>query len=133
MKTLLTGVCAGLFVLACAGVPGQSPLVSPADVGQAARDQLCDAGNDASLSALADELYEFDPNTDATALQTQLDSVQANIQQLELSPEQQPLRDAALTGVGQLESALADPQTAGDVANTAADALVALDGAVCQA
>lgn len=132
MKTLLTGVCAGLFILACAGVPGQSPLDSPADVGEAARDQLCDAGNEASLSAIADRLHQFDPNADMTALQNQLDSVQANIQQLELRPEQGPLRGAAVTGMGQLESQLADPQTAGDAANTAADALLALDGAVCR-
>ena len=120
---LTTGLLC-LLLVGCTGMPTGT-------AGQAARAQLCNDSDAASLAGVAGQLDTID-TTDPTALQTQLGTALANLQSLQLQPAEQPLRDAAATAIQQLQGLLSDANARQEAARQAARALRLLHGEICE-
>jgi hypothetical protein len=136
MNRLMGGViAAALVAVACSagavtGTPTTNPQVSAA-IGSA-QTQLCVAGAQDSLQSLAAQLANIDPNADTTPLQTNLGKAASNLNSLTVSAAQQPLKDAAVTAIQQVQAGLSNPQTVQQVATTSSSALTALATAICK-
>jgi len=121
---LAAGLLCLLLLVGCTGMPTGT-------AGQAARAQLCNDSDPASLAGVAGQLDTID-TADPTALQTQLGTALANLQNLQLQPAEQPLRDAAATAIQQLQGLLSDPNARQEAARQAARALRLLHAEICQ-
>lgn len=130
MRNFMGGVLAVLLFTACGGGPGGSgtPLISIPTGAADAMTQLCSATGDASLSALATSLDSFDPATmDSSMFQVAAGAVAANLAQINVSGDDQVLRDAALVAIQTIQGTTVDKTTA----TQAATALRSLESAVC--
>ncbi len=130
MSKLLCGVIAALlFTAACSTTPGASGVPTvPASVAGAAKDQLCSATGDASLTGLATKLDAFDPSTmDAADFQVATGAVAGALAQLQVTGDQVILRDAAVTAVQSVQGSSVDKNSA----TQAAVAIRALASAIC--
>ena len=128
---------AALFVVACTpatggGTPalGGSPQATgelPAE-GQAALTRLC---QEDGLNSLATQLEAVDENTDTAPISTAIGTTMADLQSLQLEAGRMAIRDAAVTALSQLDAALSDPNTRGEIATQAAAALRSAQLEVC--
>ena len=143
MFKFIGGIAAALLVVACsagtggAGTTGPGGTTNPlgsGPVGSAVSDakaQLCDPTNQASLGSLSTKLATVDANTDTSQLQTALGTAQSNLQALQVGAAQTTLKDAALSALQSVQAGLDNPSTVADTAASAANALTALDSALC--
>lgn len=130
MNRLLAGFFGAALVVACSGAPGAPPGAPGSPAGDVALEQLC--GQDqASLGNIAGQLDQVDATTDTTPLSTTIGTAMSNLQGLTVEPAAQLARDAALTALQQVQSALADPATAAAAATEAAVAIRTLDAQIC--
>jgi hypothetical protein len=121
---------AALVLAGCGGAVSSLPPPT-ADLAKAAHDQLCNPAGGGSLSKVATELDNLDPNADTAQLQATLGTLLLNLQQLEVDETAKPIRDAAGTAVLALQSSLKDPSKRGEAATKAAAALRAVETGVC--
>ena len=146
MKRLAVALSAfALFIAGCTGSAGTSgsPAVSiavPSNLAShaiagasAAIDQLCDDQDPASLSMVAAELDKVDSSTtDTSAIEARLATLKTNLDNAEVGATATPLRQAAVTAVTQLRTAIKDPNTREQSAKAAADTLRKLDDTACK-
>jgi hypothetical protein len=143
MNRLIGGMlAAALLAAACSAAPGGTTLpggaTNPIDtgaLGSAATDAkaaLCDVNSNTSLKSLATQVATVDPNSDTTTLQTNLGTAATNLQQLQVTGEQSTLKDAAVTAIQQIQSALSNPTTLSETAMQAVTALDALNTSLCR-
>ena len=142
MNRLIGGIfAAALLAAACSAGPGTSILpggttnpIDTAALGSAAgnaKAALCDANSNTSLKSLATQVATVDPNADTTTLQTNLGTAATNLQQLQVTGEQSTLKDAAVTAIQQIQTALSNPTTLSETATQAVTALDALNTSLC--
>jgi hypothetical protein len=120
-----------VVLVACTAAPtgpGGTPAVPGTD---AARTALCDPTNEASLANLATQLETVNETTDTTELSTLIGTTMADLQSAQVDEGESIARDAAVTALGQLQTALADPNTRGAVATQAAAALRTAGNEIC--
>ena len=113
-----------LLLLGCTGMPTGT-------AGEAARAQLCNDTDPASLAGIASQLDAID-TTDTATLEVQLGTALANLQSLQLDPADRAMRDAAATAIQQLQGLLSDPNARQEAARQAARALRLLHGQICE-
>ncbi len=132
--------CAALFLLGCTGAPPPgTEAPGTAGVGQtpqpAATDplgQLCDAREPASLAGIATALERPDDEAaDMTRLSESVTTAQANLEAAQVDQSVEAARNTAVAALAQLQEVLEDPQVRGPVRTSAAQALRALHGKVC--
>lgn len=134
MNRTLSGVLMGVAAVAlaaCTATPGTPGGGTPLPGTDQARAALCDANNEASLANLATQLDGVTETTDTTELTTLIGTTMANLQSTQVDEGETIVRDAAVTALGQLQTALADPATRGAIATQAAGALRAAQTEIC--
>ena len=122
---------AALFASGCSGVPGAASPGPGGPDSDSARAALCDEGNDTSLANLADQLDTINEDTDVTLISTAIGTTMADLQSAQLDAGEMIVRDAAVTALGQLQTAISDPATRGQAAITAAAASRAAETEIC--
>jgi hypothetical protein len=142
MNRLIGGIAVALLFVACAagtggtatgGLPTNNPIDTGA-LGSAAGDAkaaLCDPTSQSSLDGLATQLSNISPNADTSTLQSAIGDAQSNLDQLQVSADQQTLKEAALSALQAVQSGLSNPTTLAETASSASTALTSLDAAVC--
>lgn len=125
---ILSGILAAALLAGCTGVPGGTP--GPVD-GDTARAALCAAGSETSLTGLAGQLDTINDDTDTTQITTLIGTTMADLQSVQLDAGEAAVRDAAVTALGALQTAISDPNTRGQAATQAATALRAADAEIC--
>ncbi len=131
--------CATLFLLGCTAAPPGTAGPGTPGVGQTPRPvgtdplgQLCDAREAASLAAIATALERpDDAAADMTPLSESITTAQGNLQAAQVDQSVAALRDGAITALEQLQGVLRNPDERGPVRTSAAQALRALHGEVC--
>jgi hypothetical protein len=134
MNKLLGAATLGVVALvlaACGAVPGTPGGGTPVPGTDQARAALCDPTNEASLANLAAQLDGVDEATNTTELSTLIGTTMADLQSAQVDEGESIARDAAVTALGQLQTALADPNTRGAVATQAAAALRTAGNEIC--
>lgn len=127
----LSGVLSTAFLFGCTAAPGgPSPALVEPGTG-ATLEQLCDENNQTGLNQLATQLEGVDENTDTSALTTAIGTTMADLQSAEVDEGERTVRDAAVTALGQLDTALADPNTRQAAASSAAGALRTAESQLC--
>lgn len=126
-------IASAVLAVACAGTgPPNSggvnpvPSIDPAT----AREQLCDPQSNTSLNGLADSLSDL-PTGGTGEIAQRLASAEANVDALQVDSAALPTRDAAATALENLREVISNPDARDEAASQAADALRALDQAVC--
>lgn len=128
----LSGVLiAAALTVSCAAVPGGGAQTPGTVDGDTARAALCDTGSATSLGNLATELEAMTDETDVTQVTTAAGTTMADLQSAQLDAGQAVARDAAVTALGQLQTAISDPNTRGQVATQAAAALRTANAEIC--
>lgn len=120
-----------LVLAACTAAPvgpGGTPAVPGTD---AARTSLCDPANESGLANLATRLDTVNETTDTTELSTLIGTTMADLQSAQVDESESIVRDAAVTALGALQTALSDPATRGAVATQAAGALRTAQNEIC--
>ena len=129
-------------LVACSGAPGSSialpsglPTVPPipsevASLAGQGLDDACDESSDTSLSGVAERLRSLGENPDTGEMIDAIATLSANLQQVDAQGAE-AARDEAINQLREMQSALAEPGTASEVANTTADALESLEAEVC--
>jgi hypothetical protein len=142
MNRIIGGIAVALLFVACApgtggtatgGLPTNNPIDTGA-IGSAAGDArtaLCDPSSDTGLKGLSTQIAAVDPNSDTTALQTNLGTAATNLQGLQVTGAQTTLKDAAATAIQQIQSALSNPSTLSETKANAVTAIDALYASLC--
>jgi len=128
---LLSGILAAALATGCSSVPGTGGSPGPVD-GDAARTALCQSGSDTSLAGLATQLDGITDDSDTTQITTAIGTTMADLQSVQLDTGEAVVRDAAVTALGALQTAISDPTTRGQAAAQAAAALRTADTELCQ-
>jgi hypothetical protein len=132
--TFLSGLLmATVLTVSCQPAPGGgggTPAPGGVD-GDTARAALCDTGSQTSLANLATELEAMTDETDTTQITTAIGTTMADLQSAQLEGGQAVARDAAVTALGQLQTAISDPNTRGQAATQAAAALRTANTEIC--
>jgi PIN domain nuclease of toxin-antitoxin system len=84
------------------------------------------------MTTIAGQLTSVSSTSDTTAIEANLGTLLTHLQNAAVDATTQPIRDAAVASVTELQTAIKDPTTRQSAAQRAAQALGALSAAACK-